>query len=70
VGQIDQDLNALLNNLMALLTANAGDKPHAAVVVLLPRIVKTLPRRQAVICLPALQKILPGKDGVASLAVS
>ena len=61
MGQVDQDLNALLNDLVALLAANAGDKPHAAGVVLMRRVIKTLRRRQAVICLPALQKQSPGK---------
>src|SRR6266851_7060088 len=64
VGQVDQDLNSLLNNLMALLSANTGDKPHAAGVVLVHRIIKTLRRRQTVICLPALQKMSPGKNVV------
>ncbi len=45
VRQVDQNLNALLNNLVALLPANAGDKAHAASVVLVRWIIKTLRRR-------------------------
>src|SRR3989442_16030527 len=58
--QVDQNLNALLNDLVALLTANAGDKADATRVVLLRRIIKTLRRRQTVVCLPVNQRYLRG----------
>ena len=32
--QVDQDLNTLLDNLMALLATNTGDEAHAAGIVL------------------------------------
>ena len=57
--EIDQDLNSLLDNLMALLAANAGNKADATGVVLERWIVETLRRRQSVICLPTVQKISP-----------
>jgi hypothetical protein len=59
VGQVDQDLNALLDNLVALVAANAGNKADATRVMLMRRVVKTPRRRQSVICLPMLQKHLP-----------
>src|SRR5438552_8284781 len=59
--QVNQYLNALLNDLVALLTANAGDKADAACVVLVRRIIKTLRRRQTVVCLPVSQRYLRGK---------
>jgi hypothetical protein len=59
--EIDQDLNALLNDLMALFAANARDKSHAAGIMLVRRIIKTLRRRQTVICFPTLQKLLREK---------
>jgi hypothetical protein len=59
VREIHQDLNSLLDNLMALLTPNAGNKTHSASVVLVRRVVKTLSRRQTVLCLPKLQWISP-----------
>ena|SRR5438132_2614373 len=65
--QVNQNLNALLNDLVALLTANAGDKADAASVVLVRRIIKTLRRRQTVVCLPALQKYLLREIGRQSL---
>ena len=46
---------------MALVSTNAGDKTHAAGVVLVSRVVKTLRRRQAVLCLPKLQKTPKGR---------
>ncbi len=57
MGEIDQDLNALFDDLMTLLPTNAGDKSDATGIVLLRRIVKTLRGRQAVVCLPASQGI-------------
>jgi len=58
VRQVDQNLNALLDDLMALLTPDADDKADATSVVLMRRIVKTLRWGQAVVCLPVLQKCL------------
>ena len=62
VREIDQDLNSLLNDLMALFAANAGDKAHAAGIMLVRGMIKTLRRRQTVICLPAFQKSLREKS--------
>src|SRR5205807_10142609 len=50
VREIDQDLNALLNDLVALFTVNAGDTAHAAGIILVRGMIKTLGRRQIVIC--------------------
>ena len=58
VRQIDQNLDSLLDDLMALLTANARDKTDSARVVLVRRIIKTLRRRQTIDCVPAFQEIL------------
>jgi hypothetical protein len=58
VRKINEDLNPLLNDLMALLSANASHKTDSASVVLVRRIVKTLRRRQTVLCLPVLQRVL------------
>ena len=58
VGEIDKDLNSLLNDLMAFLAANACHKTDATGVVLVRRVVKTLRRRQTVVCLPAVQNYL------------
>jgi hypothetical protein len=58
VRQVDQNLDALLDDLMALLTSDAGDKADATSIVLMRRIVETLCWGQAVICLPMLQKCL------------
>jgi hypothetical protein len=57
--QIDEDLNALLNDLVTFLATNAGDEAHTASIVLVRGIIKTLRRRQAVLCLPKLQKPSP-----------
>jgi len=35
MGEVDQDLKALADNLVALFAANAGDQPHAAGIVLI-----------------------------------
>ena len=59
VGEIYQDLNALLNYFVALLTPNAGDEPHSAGVMFVRRIVKTLPRWQTVLCFPKSQRDSP-----------
>ena len=45
VGQVDQNLNSLLNDLMTLIAANAGYEPDTASIVLVLRVVKTLRRR-------------------------
>ena len=45
VGQIDEDLYPLFDDLMAFLAANAGYEADAASVVLVRRVVKTLRRR-------------------------
>src|SRR5689334_25235462 len=71
VGQVDQNLNTLLNDGVALFATDAGHKTNAAGVALGCRIVKTLRRRQTVVCLPMLQKNAPGLFvGVLPLAVS
>ena len=57
--EIYQDLDSLLDDLVALFAANAGYKAHSTSVVLIRRIVKTLARRQPVLCLPKLQWISP-----------
>ena len=59
--QVDEDLNALLDNLMTLFATNAGDETHTASIVLVRRVIKTLRRRQAVLCLPKLQKTPKGR---------
>src|SRR5207253_706693 len=62
VGEIDKDLNSLLNDLMAFLAANACHKTDATGVVLVRRVVKTLRRRQTVVCLPVLQNVSFGEN--------
>jgi len=42
VGQVDEDLNSLFDDLMAFLATNAGYKADAASVVLVRWVVKTL----------------------------
>jgi hypothetical protein len=44
VRQADQNLDPLPNDVVALMTANAGDKTHPAGVVLVGRIVQPLGR--------------------------
>ena len=61
VSQVDEDLNSLLDDLMALVSTNAGDEAHAAGIVLVRRVIKTLRRRQAVSCLPVLQMTPKGR---------
>jgi hypothetical protein len=58
VGQVDQDLNALLNDGVSLLSADAGYKADAAGVVLGRRVIEALRGRQTVVCLPIRQKML------------
>jgi len=58
MSQVNKDLNSLLDNFVTFFAANAGDKPNAAGIVLVRRVVETLRRRQAIICLPILQKHL------------
>jgi hypothetical protein len=36
MGEVDQHLKALADNLVALFAANAGDQSHAAGIVLIP----------------------------------
>ena len=45
VGQVDQDLDALADDVVGLLAIDAGDKADAAGVVLMLRIVKSLRSR-------------------------
>jgi len=71
VRQVDQDLNALLNDGVALLPTDARHKPNAAGIALGRRVIKTLRRRQTVVCLPMLQNNAPGLVvGVVSSAFS
>jgi hypothetical protein len=53
--QVDKDLNSLLDNFVTFFAANAGDKPNAAGIMLVRRVVETLCWRQAIICVPVLQ---------------
>ncbi len=53
VGEIDQYLNALENNVVALFTANAGDKADPTSIMLMSRVIQSLCRGQAVFCLGA-----------------
>src|SRR5450432_2161807 len=53
VGKVDQYLDAFENDVMALLTANAGDKADPTSIVLVSRVVQPLCRGQAVFCLGA-----------------
>ena len=48
MGQIQQDLNSLANDVVTLVAADAGDKPDAAGIVLVRRVVETLGGRQAI----------------------
>ena len=45
MGQVDQNLNALLNDLVTLLATDAGHKADTAGIVLEGGIIKTLRRR-------------------------
>src|SRR5258708_300128 len=67
--QVDKDLDALFDDLVALLAANAGDKSDAAGIMLVRRVIKTLRRRQTVVCLPVRQRYLQGKKRRWSLAL-
>ena len=42
MGQVDQHLKTLADNLVALFAANARDQPHAAGIVLIPRVIEPL----------------------------
>src|SRR3954470_18246254 len=57
--EIYQDLDSLLDDLVALFAANAGDKAHSTSIVLVRRVVETLRGRQTVLCFPKLQWISP-----------
>jgi hypothetical protein len=46
MGQVDQYLNAFENDVVRLVTFDAGYKPHPARIVLISRIIQTLGRRQ------------------------
>jgi hypothetical protein len=65
VRQVNEDLNTLLNNCVALLTANAGHETHATGVMLMRRIVKALGRWQAIFGLPSLQSFSWGSCRIA-----
>jgi hypothetical protein len=54
--EIDQDLNALFDDLVAPLAAHTRHKTDSASVVLVRRIIKTLRRRQTVVGLPVGQR--------------
>jgi hypothetical protein len=47
MGQVDQDFNALADDLMALFAADAGDKAHSAGIVLVLGMIETLSRGNA-----------------------
>jgi hypothetical protein len=47
VGEVDQDLKALADNLMALFAANVRDQSHAAGIVLIPWMIEPLWLRNA-----------------------
>jgi len=42
MGEVDQDLDALADDLMAFFAADAGDKAHSAGIMLITRVIKTL----------------------------
>ena len=42
MGQVDQDLDAFADDVMALMSTNAGHKPHTAGVVLMLGAIKSL----------------------------
>ena len=48
VGEVDQYLDSLADDVVALLAANVGDKSNATGIVLVRRIVQTLRWRQAI----------------------
>jgi hypothetical protein len=49
VREIDEDLNSLLDDVVAFFAANASDKSNAASVVFVRRVIKSLGRREAVL---------------------
>jgi hypothetical protein len=48
MGEVQKDLNSLLDDFVALFTRDAGDKPDSAGIVLMRRVIETLRRRQAI----------------------
>ena len=42
MGEVDEHLKTLADNFVALFAANAGDQPHTAGIVLIPRVIETL----------------------------
>ena len=42
MGEVDQHLQALANNIVAADAANVGDQPHSAGIVLIPRVIEPL----------------------------
>jgi hypothetical protein len=44
VGEVDEDLDALLDDLVTLLASNAGDESDAARIMLVSRVVQPLGR--------------------------
>ena len=47
MGQVDEDLKPLADDLVALFAANAGDQTHTAGIVLIPWVIETLRLRSA-----------------------
>jgi hypothetical protein len=47
MGQVDQDLKTLADNVMAFFSADVGDEAHAAGVVLVPWVIEPLCLRYA-----------------------
>ncbi len=47
MSEVDENLEALADNIVALFAANAGDEPHAAGIVLIARMIETLRVRDA-----------------------
>ena len=47
MGEVDEDLEALADNLVALFAADARDQAHAAGIVLIARMIETLGCRKA-----------------------
>ena len=60
--QVQQDLNSLFDDVVTLLTANAGDKPDAAGVMLMRRIVEALSGGQAVCRVETASSWTPSRD--------
>jgi hypothetical protein len=47
MGKVDENLEALADDVMALFAAYIGDQPHAAGIVLIARMIEALRRRNA-----------------------